>query len=328
MPQKIILDVDTGGDDAVAILLAGHHPALELMAVTVTHGNGPLATTLDNTLRVVQAGELTHVPVFAGADRPLVAEPLPTDPIQRATLPLPAPTLPPSRSGRSPTAPARAVDPRRSGRSPTAPARAVDFLVEYYLGPDGPETVYVPLGPQTNLALALRVEPRLAGRIPRIVTMAGAYTEGNTTPSAEFNVLADPEAAHIVFSAGIPLTMVGLEVTAQALVTLEDAERLRAAGTRWAQVAAGLIRSEVQWFIDHLGWSGGQIYDACAVAAVIEPAILQTRAMHVNIELRGDLTRGRTVADISGHHQKAPNVDVGVGIDRDRFIQILVEGLG
>ena len=304
MPQKIILDVDTGGDDAVAMLLAGHHPALELVGVTVTHGNGPLSVTLDNTLRLLEAGHLKEVPVYAGAERPLVGEPIPTDPVQHATLPLPAPSI------------------------SVAPKHAVEYLVEHYMGPDGPHTIYAPIGPQTNLALALRLEPKLAERIPQIVTMGGAYIEGNTTPSAEFNILADPEAAHIVFTAGIPITMVGLEVTAQALVTIADAENLYAIGTAWSEVAGRLIKDEVQWFIDNLGWSGGQIYDACAVAAVIEPGILQMQAMHVDIELTGKFTRGRTVADISGYHQQPANVEVGVRIDRARFMKILTEGLG
>ncbi len=203
MPQKIILDVDTGGDDAVAILLAGHHPNIDLQAITVCHGNGPLEVCLDNTLRVVDGGGLSKIPVYAGAHRPLVADPINSHPIQKSTLPLPESTMAQKRQ------------------------RAVDFLVEYYMSPDGPETIFAPLAPQTNLALALRLEPHLAERIPRIVTMGGAYIEGNTTPSAEFNILADPEAAFIVFNAGIPITMVGLEVTSLALVTLDDVDEIR-----------------------------------------------------------------------------------------------------
>jgi len=282
MPKKIILDVDTGGDDAVAILLAGHHPELQLEAVTVTHGNAPLLTTLDNTLRVIEAGKLSHIPVFSGADRPLVADPVPTKPVQSSTLPLPSPTLTPQ------------------------PQRAAEFLIDYYLSPQGPSTCYVPLGPQTNLALALRLEPKIAERIPSITTMAGAYIEG---------------------TAGIPITMVGLEVTAQALLSLDDAEELGKHGTVWAEIASRIIKDEVLWFMNNLGWDGGQIYDACAVAALVDPQILETQPMHVAIELFGQHSRGRTVADISGYHKNPPNVHVGVRIDRDRFIEILFEGL-
>ena len=305
MPQKVILDVDTGGDDAAAILLAGHHPALELVAVCAVHGNAPLAVTLDNTLRVMTAGRLEGVPVYRGAAAPLVGPFAPLLDTQREVLPLPATALQPQNR------------------------RAVDFLIDYYMGPHGPETVYVPLGSQTNLALALRMEPRLAKRIPRIVTMAGAYIEGNTTPSAEFNILADPEAAHIVFTAGIPITMIGLEVTAQAFVSLADVERVRQIGTPWAQAAAVVMERDTRWFIEHLGRDEGQIFDACAVASVIDPGLTRTQAMHVAIELTGRHTRGRTVADISGRHAGSlpPNVDVGVHIDRQQFLKILMEGL-
>lgn len=303
MRQKLILDVDTGFDDAVAILLAGHHPALELVAVCVTHGNAPLPITLDNTLRVLQAGGLAHILVFAGAERALVAEPPYTDPLQHAALPLPAPTL------------------------MAQPKRAAEFLIEYYLGPEGPNTTYVPVGPQTNLALALRLEPQLAKRIPNLLTMAGAYLEGNTTPSAEFNVLADPEAAYIVFNSGIPIGMVGLEVCYQALITPAELERLRALNTPWATAAANIIEPHIRWWIDNLNWDGGPVYDACAVAAVVEPDILRTKAMRVDIELGGQYTRGRTVADLSGWQKKKPNVDVGMGLNRGRFLEILLEGL-
>lgn len=303
MTQKVILDVDTGGDDAVAILLAGHHPDLDLVALTTTFGNAPLPRTLENTLRTVEAGELAGVPVFPGADRPLLADPIPTDPVQHALLPLPPSTYTPQ------------------------PQRAVDFLVDFYLGPHGPETIFVPLGPQTNLALALRLEPGLAQRIPRIVTMAGAFIAGNTTPSAEFNVLADPEAAHIVFNSGIPITMVGLEVTSQALVSLEEAERIANLGTPWSMAVALVMGDEIRWFMENLGWEGGQIYDACAVAAVVAPDILETKHVHLDIELQGRLTRGRTVADMLGLHGGELNVDVAIKINRQRFMEILFDGL-
>ena len=302
MAQKVILDVDTGIDDAVAILMAGHHPEVELAAVCVTHGNGPLAITLENTLRTVQAGCLEHVPVYAGAEFPLVGVPVTSMPSQRALLPLPEATI------------------------KAHPGRAADFLIDYYLGPEGPNTMYLPVGPQTNLALALRLEPRIAKRIPRIITMAGAYTEGNFTPSAEFNVFADPEAAHVVFSSGIPITMIGLEVCQQALVGFSDSRHVRELGTPWARAAADVMEREIQWFKDHLGWDGGMIFDACTVAAVVAPEIVKTRPMHIDVELFGAMTRGRTVADMT-YKRKAPNVDVGIGIDRQRFLEIMMDAL-
>ncbi|MCD4671600.1 MAG: nucleoside hydrolase [Anaerolineaceae bacterium] len=303
MPQKVILDVDTGRDDAVALLMAGHHPALELVAVLPAHGNAPLETTLDNTLRTMEAGGLGHIPVYAGAETPLLGQFAPTLDIQRVKLPLP----PASKQAEK--------------------KHAVQFLIDYYMGADGPQTIYMPVGSQTNLALALRIEPRIAERIPHIVTMSGAYQEGNTTPSAEFNILADPEAAHIVFTAGIPVTMVGLEVTARALVMPQDVERIRSIGTPWAVIAADLMDADVKWFQEHLGSEGGQIFDPCAVAAVIEPKVLITKSMWVGIELQGNLTRGRTVADVSGQRGWKPNVDVGVDMDRERFVELMYDGL-
>ncbi len=305
MPPKVICDVDTGGDDAVAILTVGHSPRTELVAVTVVAGNAPLQVTLENTLKVVEHGGLAHVPVYAGAAYPLISKPPQPDPTQERHLKLPPATL------------------------PAQSKRAAEFLADYYMSEAGPETILVPTAPLTNIALALRLEPLIARRIPRIVTMGGAYIEGNTTPSAEFNIYADPEAAHIVYSAGIPITMIGLEVTSQALITLEDAARIHTLGTPQARIAGDLIAEEVQWFIDNLGWHSGQVYDACAAIGAVEPSVIKTRPMHIAVELTGTHTRGRTVADISGAHLKSmpPNVDVGVGIDHVRFMQLLEEAL-
>jgi ribosylpyrimidine nucleosidase len=306
MSQKVICDVDTGGDDAVAILAAGHSRLTELVAVTVVAGNAPLEVTLENTLKVVEHGRLAQAPVYAGAEHPLInaQSAPPHDPIQEQRLHLPAPTIKPQVM------------------------RAAQFLVEYYMSEAGPETILVPTAPLTNIALALRLEPRIARRIPRIVTMGGAYVEGNITPSAEFNIYADPEAAHIVYSAGIPITMIGLEVTQQALLTLEDAARIHALGTPQARIAADLIADQVQWFVDQLGWQAGQVYDACAAVGAMELSVIKTKPMHVDIELTGMHTRGRTVADISGYHTQPANVDVGVGIDLARFLRLLEEALG
>lgn len=303
MPQKVILDVDTGCDDAVAMLLAGHHPDLELVAALPVHGNAPLKDTLDNTLRLLSAGKLEKVPVYIGAESPLIGPIIAGHGDQIVRMPFPdSPIIP-------------------------HPKKAANFLIDYYTSGEGDDTIYMPVGPLTNLALALRIEPALASQIPKIVTMGGAYLIGNNTPSAEFNILADPEAAHIVYSSGIPIVMVGLEVTDIAEIRKEDVEKIRANNTPWSEAAAQIIDIVLDIHMNKYGLPGAIIYDACAVAAVIEPGILETKSMHVDIELTGKHTRGRTVADVRGRYQQPANVAVGVGFQRERFLEILIEGL-
>lgn len=303
MPQKVILDVDTGCDDAVAMLLAGHHPDLELVAALPVHGNAPLEVTLDNTIKLLSAGQLSHVPVYVGAESPLIGPIIAGHGDQVVRLPFPESAIVPS------------------------PKKAANFLIDYYLSGEGDNTIYMPIGPLTNLALALRIEPKLAARIPKIVTMGGAYLIGNNNPSAEFNILADPEAAHIAYSAGIPIVMVGLEVTDIAEIRKEDVANIRRNKTPWAEAAAQIIDIVLDIHMNKYNLPGAIIYDACAVAAVIEPQILEIKPMHVDIELNGKYTRGRTVADVHGRTGLPKNVEVGVGFNRERFLEILAEGL-
>ena len=303
MAQKVIMDVDTGSDDAVAILMAGHDPALELVAVLPVHGNAPLSLTLENTLKVLSAGKLEYVPVYCGASTPLIGPMLAGEGDQIVRMPFPESTIKPKEQ------------------------HAVSFLIEYYMNADNGNTIYMPIGPLTNLALALRIEPKIATRIPRIVTMGGAYLEGNTTPSAEFNILADPEAAHIVYSAGIPITMIGLEVTDKAIITKNDIEPIRAIGTPWADAAAEIIDIIVNIHMERYGKPGGIVYDACTVAALINPDVVTLQPMHIDVELQGQYTRGRTVADTRGRKDMPVNVDVGVDIDKDKYLEVLYTSL-
>jgi len=301
--QKVILDVDTGTDDAIALLMAGHASALELVGVTVVQGNAPLPVTLANTCKVLAAGHLAHVPVYAGMDRPLLRPRVPTGPGQSLAFALPEPDLSP-----------RSV-------------HAVDFLVHHFLSPAGPETILIPVAPLTNLAMALLREPRLAERIPRLVMMGGAVGSGNVTPAAEFNIYADPEAARVVFRSGIPITMVGLEATASAWVGDADVALIRALGTPQARVAADLMAWDVRWFREHLGREA-EIYDACAVAGVIEPGLLTTRPMYVDVETTGELTLGRTVCSERPYPGLTRRVDVALQVDRSRFLEIMRACLG
>jgi len=303
----IILDVDPGHDDAVAMLLAAASSAIDLLAVTCVAGNAPLANTQENARKVLTVAGITNVPVAAGLDRPLV-RPLVTAAHVHGQTGLDGPEL---------LAPTVALDPRH----------AVDLIVETVAASARPLTL-VPTGPLSNIAMALRRAPHLKERVERIVLMGGAIAEGNITPSAEFNIYVDPEAAHIVFTSGIPITMVGLDVTHQALVGPAEVAAIRALGTPVATMTAGLLDYYARFHQDLYGWDGVPLHDPCCVAALIRPGLITTKAMDVQIETTSALTLGRTVCDVWGVTGRAPNADVGVAIDRQGFIDVLMDCLG
>ncbi len=305
-PTPIILDVDPGHDDAVALLMAVASPAIDLLAVTCVAGNAPLVRTQENARKVLTVAGATSIPVAAGLDRPLVRN-LVTAANVHGVSGLDGPQLP---------TPAFELDPRH----------AVDLIVETVLAATQPITL-VPTGPLSNVAVALRREPRLKERISRIVLMGGSIAEGNTTPSAEFNIYVDPEAAHIVFTSGIPVTMVGLDVTHRALIGAPENARIRALGTPVAVMVAGLIDFFAQHHRERYGWDAVPLHDPCCVAEIIRPGLITTRPMNVQIELSGSLTVGRTVCDVWGVTGLAPNVDVGVSIDHEGFVDILMDCL-
>jgi inosine-uridine nucleoside N-ribohydrolase len=296
MSTPVILDCDPGHDDAIALLLALASPELELVGVTTVHGNQTLEKTTDNALRVLALVGREDVPVAAGADRPLVRE-LHVAAHVHGDSGLDGPELPERRS-----------DPIEQ--------HAVDFLVEHVT----PETVLVPVGPLTNVALALERGIRPA----RIVLMGGAVAEGNMTPAAEFNIWADPEAAQRVFHSGIDVTMIGLDVTHAALLTPAWAERFRAAG-RVGTFVAELVEFFKQYHARTYGWDGAPIHDAVALAHVFRPDLVTTERMNVEVETESELTRGRTVADRWKRTEREPNAHVGLAIDGDGFLGLLLE---
>jgi inosine-uridine nucleoside N-ribohydrolase len=292
----VILDCDPGHDDAIALLLALASPEVDLVGVTTVHGNQTLEKTTDNALRVLALAGRTDVPVAAGADRPLVRDPHPAAHVH-------------GESGLDgPELPARTSEP--------VGQHAVDFLLEHTTA----ETVLVPVGPLTNVALALARGVRPA----RIVLMGGAIAEGNMTPAAEFNIWADPEAAARVFHSGIDVTMIGLDVTHQALLTPPWAERFRAAG-RIGTFVADLVEFFKQYHQRTYGWDGAPIHDAVALAHAVVPGLVTTEYRNVEIELGSELTRGRTVVDLWHRTDREPNAHVGVAIDGDAFLELLLE---
>ncbi len=306
VPISVILDVDPGHDDAVAILMAAASPAIDLLAVTCVAGNAPLERTQENARRVLTVGGITDVPVAAGLDGPL-ARPLVTAADVHGASGLDGPGLP---------EPAMELDPRH----------AVDLIVELAMAATRPITL-VPTGPLSNVAMALRREPRLRERIERIVLMGGSIAEGNITPSAEFNIYVDPEAAHIVFTSGIPLTMVGLDVSHRARLGPEDTARIRALSTPVGRLVADLLEFFALFHRERYGWDDVPLHDPCCVAELIRPGLITTRPLCVDIETQSTLTRGRTVVDLWGVTGHAPNADVGVDIDRQGFIDVLMDCL-
>ena len=305
-PTPVILDVDPGHDDALALMLACGAPELEVRAVTTVAGNVPLAKTTRNALRVLSLIGRGDVPVGVGAEAPL-ARPLHTAEHVHGESGL---------DGSELAEPAFAAD----GRG------AVRLMADVVRESDEPVTL-VPTGPLTNVATFLEEHPRLGENVSRIVLMGGSIGLGNTTPAAEFNVYVDPEAASIVFGSGLPVTMVGLDVTREATAGPEDVERLRAMG-EVGEVAAELATFHASEYKKVYGSGGPPIHDAVAVAAVVEPGILKARPMRVEIECQGELTRGETVCDLHGVWGKPPNAEVGIGLDREAFFEVLYRSLG
>jgi inosine-uridine nucleoside N-ribohydrolase len=274
VPHPFVLDCDPGHDDAIAILLALASPEVELLGVTTVAGNAPLANTTANAIRVLDFAGRADVPVAAGADRPLVRDAIAASGTHGATG-LDGPDLP------------------AAGREPDA-RHAIDLIAELALEHAEPVTL-VATGPLTNVGLLLARHPAAAEALRRIVLMGGSIGLGNVTPSAEFNIWADPEAAQRVFTSGLDVTMVGLDVTHRALIDGDAAERLRGSGR------AGRLVAELVDFYGrvHTHMAGSPIHDAVAVAELIDPHMLALEPVHIDVDC-GPLCRGRTVVDREG----------------------------
>jgi len=303
MKHKIILDCDPGHDDAIAILLAAHHPDIDLLAITTVAGNQSLDKTSLNALKVCSLANIRNVPVARGMDRPLVR------PASHA------PNIHGESGMDGPNIPEPDIE--------LAHRHGVDLLIDLLMNSDGDITL-VPTGPLTNIATAIRSEPAILPKIKAISLMGGAIGVGNRMAAAEFNIWADPEAAAIVFDCGRPITMSPLEVTHQALATDEVLDRLRAANRPVANFVVDLLTFFGDTYRNVFGFPAPPLHDPCAVAAVIEPDILHAHTIRVEIETEGQWTSGRTVCDIYGVLGKEPNVRVGYALDVARFWEMVI----
>ncbi len=309
MPTKVILDVDTGTDDAVALMVAALSPDIELVGATAVNGNTGVEYTTENTLRVFDWIGMPHIPVHRGMDRPMVRS--------QAAL------------GMAATIHGNLLDLPPVTRGATLqPQHAVDWLIDTYLASAG-DIVLCPVGPLTNIAMAIQREPRILDAIPEIVLMGGAHLAGNLTHSAEFNVYLDPEAARVVVNCGRPIRMVPLDATHRALVSTDDAERLRALGTPAGEAAAKFVLQRIGGYastqpIVHRPGSA-PIHDALAVCAIIDPSILTTEFIPVDVEVSAELSIGRTVCDFRSRPDRPPNVHFATDADEPKFVRMLME---
>ena len=306
MAQKIIIDNDPGHDDAINLLLALASDELEILGITCVHGNVGLDRTTVNALKMLELAGKT-VPVYAGADRPLLRDPIHAESVHGKSG-LEGPVLP---------------DPTLALET----ERAAEFIVRSVLEHPG-EVTLVPTGPLTNIALALRLEPKIAALIPHIVLMGGSTDFGNFTPAAEFNILADPHAASIVFSSGVPITMFGLNVTHQVLATPERVEKFRRLESPVGDVVVSLLEFFKLSYERRYDFAGPALHDPCTVAYLLRPELFTLREMNVEIELGAGPSYGRTVCDVWNVTGKVKNARVALSADADGFFELLLERVG
>jgi len=324
-PRRIIIDTDPGIDDALAIFLALRSPELKVEAITPVAGNVPLDLTLPNALRLVEIAGRTDVPVAAGASHPLVRRLVTAGHVHGvnglAGVEFPEPKIKPVRE--------------------TAPE-----LIRRIVRENPGEITIVAVGPLTNVALALRADPELAGMIPAITIMGGSLSGGNITPAAEFNLYVDPEAARIVFDANIPLTMVGLDVTRKCLVNEQHIKQLEAANNPVSQAAGKIMRATYERMRHGGEVTDIALHDALAVASLIDHDVITRKDYYVEVETVGEWTAGQTLGyDGHGPIRKSPpmetsapepppaeipfrpNAQVATGVDPDRFFHLLIPRL-
>jgi purine nucleosidase len=307
--QKIIIDTDPGQDDAVAILLALASPELDVLGITAVAGNVPLNLTEKNARKICELAGRPETMVFAGAIRPLVRELVTAEEVHGKTG-LNGPDLP---------------EPTMTLQD----EHAVDFIIRTLMAEAAGTVTLCPLGPLTNIALALIREPRIAPRIKQIVLMGGGFFEGgNVTPAAEFNIYVDPHAADVVMKSGVPVVVMPLDVTHKALTTSRRIAAFRNLGTRVGIATAEMLEFFERFDEGKYGTDGGPLHDPCVIAYLLKPELFKGRECNVMVETASELTMGMTVIDWWGVTKRPKNALVMRDIDHDGFFALLVERLG
>lgn len=307
-PRPIILDTDPGQDDAIAILVALASPELDVLGITCVAGNVPLDLTSRNARILCELAGRDDVPVFAGADRPLIRDLVTAEHVHGATG-IDGPEW---------------TDPTMQLR----PEFAVDWIVDMLRSADDASVTLCPVGPLTNIALALRSAPDIRSKIREIVLMGGAYWEGgNSTPVAEFNIYVDPHAADIVFRSGLPIVALPLDVTHKALMTDEWVGSLDALGTQVGKAAAAMMWFTERFDQEKYGTDGGPLHDPNVIAYLLDPDLYSGKEVNVVVEHESELGMGQTVVDWWKVTGRAPNCTWINNVDADGFYRLLGDRL-
>ena len=308
-PISIIVDCDPGIDDTIALLTAFVSPELDILGITPVCGNQPLERTVHNALQVCELGDRTDIPVYAGCFRPMLREPIygqfhGKSGLGNTTLPEPV---------------------KQAERM-----SAVDFLIETLAeaGQKGERITICCLGPMTNLAVALRMQPQIVDGIERIVMMGGAYREsGNRTMTSEFNVLADPHAAHVVFSSAIPIVALALDATHQVMLKPEHVAEFSRVSGRISETLAELMAFWDRDDVHRYGSRGGPLHDPLVMAYILAPQLFKTQKARIFVEHESELCMGQTIADWYGKSGLEPNADIVTKVDAEGVIAFFLDRL-
>jgi len=303
-PTRIIIDTDPGVDDALAFLLALASPEIKLEALTTTQGNVTLDKATRNALSVLELAHASHIPVASGCMVPLV-QPL------RASADV---------HGESGIGNSNLPDPQAK----PVPGHAVDYLIERVLAEPNEISIF-PIGPLTNIAMAIRKEPKFAKAVKELVIMGGAIREsGNITPLAEFNIYVDPHAAHIVFHSGIPITLIPLDVTHKCLLKLEHVDRLMKINSPISRFIRDAVEVYLKFSFER-GFDGVALHDPLTLAAVSAPELLTLKEYYVDVDISGGVSMGKTFADIYNVMKKPANMKVAMNVRGDDFIELFLQ---
>jgi purine nucleosidase len=304
-PKRIIIDTDPGVDDALTFLLALASPEIQLEALTITQGNVTVENGTRNALAVLELLNAQHIPVAQGCSLPMVGPLLASDLVHgasglgNATLPEP--------------------------KTKPVPQHAIDYLIERFLAEPGEISLFA-IGPLTNVALAIRKEPRFAEAVKELVVMGGAVREGgNITPQAEFNIYADPHAAHVVLHSGIPITLIPLDVTHKCMLYAEQIEQLNQKESSVTRFVVDSTVPYVSFTKSKIGVSGCALHDPLTLATIIAPELLTMEEHYVDVDISSGPSTGSTFADFYHTTDKSANMKVALDVRGEEFVELFLQ---